>query len=348
MLSALALGFVSCDPDTPCPNRKGAEPNTSQGVTVMLEMENVVTGETTRTALGEDGYSFTAKDGGGDVQALGLGFRRKPDRRNDIDVKLTYYAKENVVFQGWSWRYSEDPVGTHRGKTDAIQNDYVATPALQAESGVQKLALGDDATKFTCQYRPGTDNRVYVKVRYVKPTKKAQPFPNDLTGLSINPSRVDKLFDAAIGTTVWNNNYNALRAELIQFRRNYVAKYINVWKDKRANYYLDIFDDGFYNGSKGGTSKDDIPSIKREVLNLDKGIKEFSFYANSKDGSIKGLLECLLYVIQDKGRTNGSQYPSQEIPRAELGALYDLFGQVEHSGIPEMKRSMDLWPIFER
>lgn len=185
-------------------------------------------------------------------------------------------------------------------------------------------------------------------MKYVKPTKKAQPFPNDLTGLSINPSRVDKLFDVAIGTTVWNNNYNGFRAELIRFHRSYIAKYINAWKDKQTNYYLDVFDDGYYNGSKGGTSKDDIPSIKREVINLDKGIKEFSFYANSKDGKIEGLLECFSYVIQDKGRTNGSQYPSQEIPRSELGALYDLLGQVEYSGIPEMKRSMDLWPIFER
>ena len=167
MLSALALGLASCEPsDTPCPNKKEADGNTSQGVTVMLEMENVVTGETTRTALGDGDYSFTAKDGGGDVQAGGLGFYPKSKDRNDINVDLTYYAKENVVFQGWSWRYSEDPKGTHRGKTDAKQNDYVATPALQPERGVQKLALGDDATKFTCQYRPGTDNTVYVKVKY--------------------------------------------------------------------------------------------------------------------------------------------------------------------------------------
>ncbi len=168
MLSALALGFASCEPlDKPCPNKKEADGDTSQGVTVMLEMENVVTGETTRTALGENDYNFTAKDGGGDVQALGLGFKPKPPQGNDINVALTYYAKENVVFQGWSWRYSEDPVGTHRGKSkDEVLTDYVATPALQSESGVQKLGLGEDATKFTCEYRPGTDNRVLVKVKY--------------------------------------------------------------------------------------------------------------------------------------------------------------------------------------
>ena len=166
-LSALALGFASCEPETPCPNRKGAETNTDQGVTVMLEMENVVTGETTRTALGEDGYNFTPMNGGGDVEVDGLGFKKKPEGTNNINVGLTYYAKENVVFQGWSWRYSDDRPGTHRGKSkDEILTDYVATPALQSESGVQKLGLGADATSFTCQYRPSTDNKVYVKVKY--------------------------------------------------------------------------------------------------------------------------------------------------------------------------------------
>ena len=184
VLSALALGFASCEPETPCPNRKGAETNTDQGVTVMLEMENVETGETTRTALGEDGYSFTAKDGGGDVQAGGLGFYPKSVEGNEINVALTYYAKENVVFQGWSWRYSEDPVGTHRGKDDAKINDYVATPALQSERGVQKLNLSDDATMFTCQYRPGTDNRVYVKVKY------KQLRPEDIVRTKVNLSPI--------------------------------------------------------------------------------------------------------------------------------------------------------------
>ena len=185
VLSALALGFASCEPETPCPNRKGAETNTGQGVTVMLEMENVETGETTRTALGEDGYSFTAKDGGGDVQALGLGFKPKPADKNEINVALTYYAKENVVFQGWSWRYSEDPVGTHRGKSkDEILRDYVATPALQSESGVRELDLGKDATKFTCEYRPGTDNKVYVKVKY------KQLRPEDIVRTKVNLSPI--------------------------------------------------------------------------------------------------------------------------------------------------------------
>lgn len=169
MLSALALGFASCEPsDKPCPNKKEADGDTSQGVTVMLEMENVDTGETTRTALGENDYSFTPMKGGGDVEVDGLGFRPKQKDSDDIYVNLAYYAKENVVFQGWSWRYSDDRPGIHRGKTDAKINDYVATPALQAKSGVQKLDLDKDATKFTCQYRPNSDNKVYVKVRYAR------------------------------------------------------------------------------------------------------------------------------------------------------------------------------------
>lgn len=167
MLSTLALGFASCEPDTPCPNRKGADPDTSQGVTVMLEMEDVVTGETTRTVLGESNYNFTPVNGGGDVEVYGLGFYRKQGQGDDIDVDLTYYAKENVVFQGWSWRYGDDPVGTAWGKKEG-EKGYVSTPAIQAKSGVQKLELGKDATKFTCQYRPNADNTVYVKVKYVK------------------------------------------------------------------------------------------------------------------------------------------------------------------------------------
>ena len=168
VLSALALGFASCEPsDTPCPNRKEANSTTDQGVTVMLEMENVETGETTRTALGESNYSFTPYEAGakGDVQALGFGFKPKPDGKDDIDVQLTYYAKENVVFQGWSWRYADDPRGTERGKTQDDKG-LVSAPALQPESGVQKLDLGADKTSFTCKYREDRDNRVYVKVRY--------------------------------------------------------------------------------------------------------------------------------------------------------------------------------------
>ena len=179
VLSALALGFASCEPsDTPCPNKKEANSTTDQGVTVMLEMENVETGETTRTALGESNYSFTPKGEGGDVQALGLGFKRKLTGTDDIDVKLTYYAKENVVFQGWSWRYAEDPKGTHRGKTEEIIKEYVEAPALQTAAGIQKLDLGEDITRFTCKYRQDRDNRVFVKVKYTvskEPLRKMPP-----------------------------------------------------------------------------------------------------------------------------------------------------------------------------
>ena len=185
VLSALALGFASCEPsDKPCPNKKGAETNTDQGVTVMLEMENVVTGETTRTALGENGYNFTPINGGGDVQAKNLGFYRKLKESDNIYVNLTYYAKEKVVFQGWSWRYADDPRGTERGKTQDDKG-LVSTPALQAESGVQKLDLSADKTSFTCKYRKDADNRVYVKVKYNVVKDKIVPLPPciDLVGL---------------------------------------------------------------------------------------------------------------------------------------------------------------------
>lgn len=236
LLSAFAFGLASCEPsDTPCPNKKEADGDTSQGVTVMLEMENVVTGETTRTALGDGDYSFTAKDGGGDVQAGGLGFYPKSKDRNDINVDLTYYAKENVVFQGWSWRYSEDDLGTHRGKTDAKLNDYVATPALQSVAGVQKLDLDAEATKFTCQYRPGTDNRVYVKVKYVKPTKKVKPYPK-IQDLSLIDSKLIELEKVAKESYKYNmfygqhwiedlklflNNHMSTQHELIYYKSAY-------------------------------------------------------------------------------------------------------------------------------
>ena len=182
LLSALALGFVACEPsDKPCPNKKEADGDTSQGVTVMLEMEDVVTGETTRTVLGESNYNFTPVNGGGDVEVYGLGFYRKQGQGDDIDVDLTYYAKENVVFQGWSWRYGDDPVGTAWGKKEG-EKGYVSTPAIQAKSGVQKLELGKDATKFTCQYRPNADNTVYVKVKYVKVDPSKATYHWDVKG----------------------------------------------------------------------------------------------------------------------------------------------------------------------
>ena len=82
------------------------------------------------------------------------------------------------MFQGWSWRYAEDPKGTHRGKTEEIIKEYVEAPAIQTESGTQMLDLGEDVAKFTCQYRHGRNNRVLVKVKYFiskEPLRKMPP-----------------------------------------------------------------------------------------------------------------------------------------------------------------------------
>ena len=177
LLSALALGFASCEPsDKPCPNKKEADGNTSQGVTVMLEMENVVTGETTRTALGDSNYSFTPLKGGGDVEAKGLRFYPKPSGKDLIRVSLSYYAKENVVLQGYSWRYADDSVGTYRSAKGEFSNDYLDVTYVQALNDIRQVQLPQPTTSFTCRYREGKENKVYVRVKYKLYTAKVRPF----------------------------------------------------------------------------------------------------------------------------------------------------------------------------
>ena len=174
-LSALAIGFAACEPsEKPCPNKKEAD-TTDQGVTVLLEMEDVTTGNTTKTTLRADNYSFTDKGGDGDVQVGGTGFYPKTPGTNDINVGLTYYAKQDIVFQGWSWRYIEDKKGFHRGNDGDAIEDYLPLAALQTEEGVQKLDLTSAQTSFVCKYDPNKQNKVLVKVRYKR--EKALKFP---------------------------------------------------------------------------------------------------------------------------------------------------------------------------
>lgn len=174
-LSALAIGFAACEPsEKPCPNKKEAD-TTDQGVTVLLEMEDVTTGNTTRTTLRADNYSFTDKNGGGDVQVEGTGFKPKSRFSNDINVALTYYAKQDIIFQGWSWRYIEDSKGFHRDNNGDEIEDYLPLAALQTEEGVQKLDLTSAQTSFVCKYDPNKQNKVLVKVRYKR--EKALKFP---------------------------------------------------------------------------------------------------------------------------------------------------------------------------
>lgn len=176
MLSALALGFASCEPsDKPCPNKKEADGNTDQGVTVVLEMEDVNTGEITTNTLRAGSKRFTVYGNDGDVQVNGTGFKPKPPKTDDIQVDLIYFGKENVVFQGWSWRYYEDPKSTHRGHTEEMIDDFLPTVALQTEAGLQQLELSPDQTSFVCKYKANTQNKVLVKVRYEK--KNVLKFP---------------------------------------------------------------------------------------------------------------------------------------------------------------------------
>ena len=176
ILSALALGFASCEPtDTPCPNKNEADGNTDQGVTVVLEMEDIDTGEVSTNTLRAGSNRFTVYGNDGDVQVKNTGFKPKPPETDDIQVDLTYFAKEDIVFQGWSWRYYEDPKSTHRGHTEEKIEDFLPTVALQTEPGLQKLALSKAQTNFVCKYKVNTQNKVLVKVRYEK--KKALKFP---------------------------------------------------------------------------------------------------------------------------------------------------------------------------
>ncbi len=92
-----------------------------------------------------------------------------PDKEQPVTVELTYYVKQNIVFQGWSRRCEDDPKGTHRSQDGTKKlDDFIKTPALQTENGLLPLDIPRKATTFTCKYRPGSPhNKVYVKVKYV-------------------------------------------------------------------------------------------------------------------------------------------------------------------------------------
>ena len=162
----MAVSLSSCDREEPnCPKKTVEEP---RGIEVLIDYEDVATGETTRSLA--NGRSLGRLGEGFDVEADGLK-TYMPDPRDEqsgvVNPELTFYAKENVVFQGWSWRYGTDKPGTHRDSKGNILNDYIATPALQPDAGQHQLDLSTDKTSFTCKYDPNTDNKVYVKVRYV-------------------------------------------------------------------------------------------------------------------------------------------------------------------------------------
>lgn len=173
-LLAMSVGFsvASCNREKPNvpqePEKPGVTVSPEQsGVRVLVEYENVNTGAVTRTVLGENGYNFSPFGGNGVVQMTSCGFHYPKLNTNEVKVDTKFFGAQNIVFQGWSWRYADDKVGTHRGAGDkpTVQPDYVKTPALQSAPGMKEMAKAS----FTCLFRPdkGSEcNKVYVKVKY--------------------------------------------------------------------------------------------------------------------------------------------------------------------------------------
>lgn len=185
----------NCEPD---PERKGVE--------VLVDAYNIRTGVTTRLVSGDAGYSFTGYGKGGVVQMDGGGFHEKQGTNNNIVVRPSFYGEQNIVFHGWSWRYADDPAGTHRGGDGNMQSDYIKSPSLQPETGLKQMV----ADNFTCQYRPGSDhNQVYVKVSYEK-VNAEQIVELDLltgaSGMKASSAKYGELLQV-LGTTQMINTF---------------------------------------------------------------------------------------------------------------------------------------------
>ncbi len=198
----VGASLASCDREKPnCkpdPERKGVE--------VLVDAYNIRTGVTTRLVSGDAGYNFTDMAGNGTVRMQGGGFKPTIGKDNNIDVFPTFFGDQNVVFKGWSWRYSDDPEGTHRNGFSSIQSDFVITPSLQPDAGLQKMV----SDKFTCQYRPGSDhNQVYVKVSYEK-VNAEQIIELDLltgaSGMKASSAKYGELLQV-LGTTQMINTF---------------------------------------------------------------------------------------------------------------------------------------------
>lgn len=316
---ALALGvsLTACETEKPnCPARgEQSQAQEEPGVEVLIEFVDSETGETTRTKTGDPNYSFTPFGEDGDVQMEGAR-RYYPDRKNLVYPEIKFYAEQNIIFKGWSWRYVDDPKGTHRDKDGNKVSDYVRDVALQTEPGVQPLNNG--VTGFTCKYRPDSDhNRALVKVEYYKSQTPLYSYPPERTGMEDFSHGTWRELDALIKQATSRNFYafEPIRKRL-EFFRQKLAVYVSEYADHKDAYYKDLLDDGIYNMSVTAYEGDPTPPFQRlrHVINEVKnaGAEPIELYDrldSSRNISFKSLYEALefasrrmdLSITQDYG-----------------------------------------------
>ena len=149
LLVALMMTMYACDqdkPETPDPEKKpGIEVGTGQsnlrGVEVVVEAVDLRSGTS---------YSFTPRGKGGDVELEGAGFHAAKEGTNIVPIKLDFYAKKDIIFKGWSWRYAKDGV-----------KPIEKAVALQTKDGMQALGV-----TRTIRADHTVDSKVYVRVEY--------------------------------------------------------------------------------------------------------------------------------------------------------------------------------------
>lgn len=194
---------VNPTPDPPVPGPTPSPAPEQEGVYIMLEPDVVVAGQSTRTVWGDGDYNVTPYGIGedGDVQVEGLGFITKSTQGNEIVAQLSFHAKGNVGFYGWSWRYGDDPRNTHRDERGQIISDFIKVPFLQTRNGLQKLGINSEKLKLTCKYRAQGNNKVYIKIRYNNNKDGLRDLPKafDFSSLrSLIPDKKDKTAPSSI------------------------------------------------------------------------------------------------------------------------------------------------------
>ena len=112
--ASFAFSLASCDREQP---KDTPKEEAKHGMDICIDMIDSSTGLNTRLVSNDKGYSFTKYlQGNGDVQVKNAESQpvEDSDKEQPVTFKLTYHAKQNIVFQGWRWRYEDDPKGTHR------------------------------------------------------------------------------------------------------------------------------------------------------------------------------------------------------------------------------------------